>query len=915
MALILRSQGGKLLVNTAGSTTFFQATQHDEDCCCPECVFSYKRFINNPNDNDVAPDPVYRASMYPDSSLHVADSGHVLAGNRVYNPDGTFRLTAPDAADFPFFIGAGTSSGTERDFTNPPIWLWIAYDSINDKVILFAGHRDVITDENPDTDPDADVLVGTRLTIWKWEELTDTTTQIIEQTYYATPAASSETVEDAFFVEVHIRETAFPGTFETPITNKLGDVRHERIVIAGVLSWYIGVNDEYEYNSEVRCWDFDGVEQWTYNIGDFYADVDTIIAFKYSDNFFPDTQPRVNLPFKSQNHYSGWPKPVRVRIGKYEGDQSVYVLTTQSRVPPLYGFSWAGFDRDDTRTEDGESVQPCLWRITTDVLTGEGTGDLAYWGMPDGIEWEPVIKLKRDDDEVSDLGPEPGTGTGVLTFIAPLITVTTDGTDTYIVTWGVATGGVEPYTYDLIKDGVDVSVADPDFEWIDTPTDQSVARHYRIRVTDSSAVPLISFSSTTHVTRIIAAPKTATTRDLDISMVGTGFIALRTYYSYALIQVPLAEGEDGDSSNIAYDGERWHGYNSTSLFVYGESPAEWAGPAYDTGVGEDGDVVAIIRPCPNGTGTMMKIDMNSQIYTVLRPWTSSTFGEYRIEVSPSVMDGSDITGGEIQTYVAGLAAESDAPCPVHECGPPDEPDDTTTECCPEKRVTRVLPVRRAGLFPASGTITYAEDSGPGGGPAWTGTITGSNCDWTIGLACLPIAEDVYAWHLAIDGGTYRQINVTPDCNPFSMVIDLEAVEYLTESGVEIEFLLACTTLIIGEDDGTIEDVPSLTVTMTFDPDPIGIPTYNLPHTVIPDGCNSYSDSFTASSPCGDRSIVFSLGFSSGNAISITVVVDGVTIFNGLNTYSCDPVSASFGSAAATFCGVNGSVTAVVAETP
>lgn len=235
----------------------------------------------------------------------------------------------------------------------------------------------------------------------------------------------------------------------------------------------------------------------------------------------------------------------------------------------------------------------------------------------------------------------------------------------------------------------------------------------------------------------------------------------------------------------------------------------------------------------------------------------------------------------------------------------------STECC--ENVPKNLPVRLAGLFPGSGSITYNATGGPGGGPAWLGSVTGSNCTTTIGFACLGNGDSTFSWYLSLNGGTYRRLSDSVTCDPFSIVVALDPWFTPDDLGVSSSFELACSHLIIGDDDGSIEDVPSLDVTMTFTPS-VGSP-FVLTHTVTPDGCNSFSDTFTSSSPCGSKTITFSFDLSASNTIDLSVVVDGTTIFTGHNVYGCEPFSAAFGSAAATFCGVSGSVTAAIAETP
>lgn len=235
-------------------------------------------------------------------------------------------------------------------------------------------------------------------------------------------------------------------------------------------------------------------------------------------------------------------------------------------------------------------------------------------------------------------------------------------------------------------------------------------------------------------------------------------------------------------------------------------------------------------------------------------------------------------------------------------------DPPNTDCC-DVFVPESLPVRRAGLFPGSGTLAYAADSGPSGGPAWTGSVTGSNCTTTVGLICDSDGLGGFRWKLSINGSTYRFITETVECDPFSVVIPLDPwVSGI--GGGDSDFVLACTTLIIGEDDGSIEDVTSLTATITLTPF-VGDPVI-IEQVLTPTSCNVYGAEYDF---CGGGTDSIVATFSAGNSVSI--VADFPPDPNTVDTtYGCDPVSASGSTPEGTACGdVYSSVAATLAETP
>ena len=245
--------------------------------------------------------------------------------------------------------------------------------------------------------------------------------------------------------------------------------------------------------------------------------------------------------------------------------------------------------------------------------------------------------------------------------------------------------------------------------------------------------------------------------------------------------------------------------------------------------------------------------------------------------------------------------------------------DPVTDCCDDP-IPNILPVRRAGLFPGTGNLVYAPlDNGSGGfWDSWSGAITGSECETTVTLVCKPCSGSSGAgcvdgpegsiWHLSINGSEYRWISAT--CGPpFSAVVDLSDWNSLDE------FVLGCSWLIIGDDDGSITDVDSLDVTYGFDPNTIGLPTFTDTRTLERTGCNAFAWSGTVSTPCGNKTIQISMTLDDEDTATLTIIVDGTTFFTNPASYTCDPFAATFPNAGATFCGEGGQGFASVAETP
>lgn len=657
--------------------------------CCDDCSFTYKRFPHDPSDSD-DPDIVYRPGVGSDT-LHVSDQGWVLVGTRVYAPDAT------DADDVHCLAPALPDPNAK--------WLWISdnYElpsHPSDKIFLYAL-RSWFEQVFP-KDMSEDPYVTTHLNVWKWDQLTDTTTLIIEHEYLVTNGAGPSYYDTSAYgnslrQRIYFRQIADPGAFESPFSYKLGDVRLGRIVIAGLATWYMeGGNAFYEYNSEIGCWDRDGVKQWTTNLGDFY-DADTIQVFDTFDTFEPINPPPnyAPLPLLSQNHFSGYPKPLRVRIG---ADQGVYVLTTHSRVPTEWGFEWDGGHDFHGKYEDGASSQPCFWKVCDDLLTATGTlpaGNFRVFGRPNGDVFDEQFfrEMTAIGVPIGSEGLVPGdVDRLVLNSYWDLVNDIYYPATGFLIYWDDATGGDPPYTYDVersingatyetIAIGVTSPYRDPpndiDFDPLDL---ESTVIAYRIKVTDSrSPTPRTATSHTVEYRWLVYNAKLTSARDFDVSVEGYAAITLRTASGHGLVALePDDFANESDDSDTDENGSRLRGFKLTANpeYLYAELSPEYAGPVF-----ADSGRVWVLRSGANGTYLAMVdfVDGPGAPYEVNRIWSCSYWPYLNLERSKR-FDGPP-SGSQIHTSVASgnRVVESDTPCP-----PCDDPVDDPCGGCPDK---------------------------------------------------------------------------------------------------------------------------------------------------------------------------------------------------------------------------------------
>lgn len=634
--------------------------------CGENCDFTYKRFGNPPDDADVVlPDVIYRPAMDSDS-LHIADSGHVLAGDRVYDADGTYLFDVPS-------LPAANAK-----------WLWIYYDQSIPEVTLYAAHRQT-TGSSPN--------LFVNLRVWRWNASTSTTTLMIDEDFLVSDGAGpgSTFIPGSPPTFAYHRNTAVAGSFDSPPSSKLGDVRRGRIVIAGAACWYNeGSSAEFEYNSQITCWDLNGVQQWQANLGDFYGS-DSIAVYQSGSS-----GPTTLVDWDSHNHYAGFPKPLRVRIGKYSTpdsgsavyytDLGVYVLTTHSRTPDAYGFKWSD---DFARYLDGDSAPPCLWKITDNVAGVQADvfapADRQFYGRSDGIDWGQSIALENGDPVYDpDLVP-------------PKLSVSNPDADTYGLAWTAASGGIGPYVYDVMKDAAVFEANNIAFATTDGPTTKAVLRTYAIRVTDSSVPPLVSTSNS--VTAYVDADnvKTCAARDFDVSPVGNALVALRTANGDGLVKVSFDPSVNADTSDTDENGTRVKGFSETYEYTYPEQTPEFAGPAHDTASypsvldpptwpnSSDGTHCYILRSAGNDTTDLMQVSFlgdPSLGYQVERKWACGQHPALAIETAPLVVntDGlgnvTSVEHGEIHTMTDGVQV----PDPDGSCGPCPAPDPIVTAC-------------------------------------------------------------------------------------------------------------------------------------------------------------------------------------------------------------------------------------------
>lgn len=609
-----------------------QALGCPEGCHCTECSFSYKHYPPGPG-TTTPPDIIYRPALVSDT-LHCAER-HVLVGDRVYRRNVTDLNgdSVVDAKDVHCLAPALPDPNAK--------WLWISDDPGLSYVCLYAVKCGIITKDADDIEgvPQTDD-VFTTLKVWKWVEDTDTTTLIIDQEYLVEHGASNAfQVDDG--LRIHFKQPAFPGNFDNPVSYKLGDVRHARIVIAGTATWYNEGSGEYKYNTEIRCWDLDGVMQWTTNLGGFYHH-EAIRVYAADGVGAPGWSSYAPQLLDSQNHYAGYPYPIRVRIGD---DLGAYVLTRYSRIPTDYGFKWDVSSYG--RYEDGPSSQPCLWKVCEDVVDPLShhsssvipVADFKIYGRGNGDVFT--------NTEFHYMEPG-GPGLGDEDLFPPELLVDFNGpyydpaapTDGYWLSWDSATGGTPPYVYDVYKDNV-LLAANVTSPYNDAPADLEAPHiDYRIKVTDSTVpTPKDHYSGAVNIKYRTYSVKLQWPRDFDVASNGDVYITLRMASGHGLVM--LGEGDiltdDTDDSDTDPNGSRLKGYTFNQAedeFIYHETTPEYAGPICNPG--GSGEVL-ILRSGVNGTylvGVMLNNDPESE-YPTNRPWSCSFWPHLNIERIPN----------------------------------------------------------------------------------------------------------------------------------------------------------------------------------------------------------------------------------------------------------------------------------------
>jgi hypothetical protein len=639
----------------------------DPSCICGNCDFTYKRWEHVPTDL-ANPDVVYRQSLSNDT-LHVSESGYVLVGGSlVYAP------------------GSTTPYISEGDIPELPDenakWLWISENFASEGsggwVSLYAVRASLL---GQGTTFD----LRTNLKVWRWDQNTDTSTLIIDKDFTILRAA---TTAKTYIVEAgwinpgiwHLQaQFATEGNFDDLPSSKWGDVRHDRIVIAGTACWYNeGSNAEYDGNSEINCWDLDGVLKWSTNLGDHYGQFsDGVPTWDSSD----DT--RFLAPYDTQNHYMGFPKVARLRIGE---DKSLHVTTVPSRAVEDFGFKWSDYYGFVT---EGAAAIPCHWYISEDITATVSpvlsVTDWAVYGCWDGIDHGLLVfSFFEDADDAAG---------------GPIITVdrTETGFEIGWNDWDSMGGSLDPADYYLKLHGPlggPVTLAVTETNYLDEPSDHTTSRTYRIDYHLTADDSILGTGNNVFVGNNSHLVRRSHPRDMDVSALGNAFLSLETGSGPGLVKIvydPTPFVFDDSETND--DGYRSDGFEETHRFVYNEGTAEYAGPVwfdeYTDNFPEpspprtgDGNDVWVLRAGANGT-YLVRVDLGAapiDPYEVNRIWSCSLGLVLRLERAQYQSSSSSLLG-HLHTMSQQLVTDSDSPCPA--CDSP--VDDPCTDCTDKTR--------------------------------------------------------------------------------------------------------------------------------------------------------------------------------------------------------------------------------------
>jgi hypothetical protein len=563
-------------------------------------------------------------------------------------------------------------------------WLWIS-DNFADEgsagwICLYAVRARLEGDMS-------DFSLKVNLSVWKWDESTDVSTQIIDKdlVILRSPIAATTTWVESGWANPtrwHILGTPSEGYFTDEENYKWGDVRHGRIVIMGATAYYNELDQATFYgNTELNCWDLDGVHQWSINLKDYSG----VVGFVPIEDSTGAHNYRQSYEFDAL----GYPATKRVRIAE---NKSVHILTDSTgRAPHLWGWKWEPGVFPPIKV--GASAIPGYWCVSEDVTgTPLPVEEWATYGKWNGFTYEDVELSYFEDGDDRDNGP----------YIQVQLQPNSTDPTGFIIRWGAwddLGGSLDPADYYLLlygPPGGPLTLPVTTTEYDTGEIDMTVGRHFYVEYWEQvdpgddilwGTSNNVFYNRTTHNTRL------SSFRDMDATARGNAFISGFNAAGHGLTKVIYDPGvilfDDSTTNPNGYRGER---LEETHSYTFREGSAEYAGPIWADEYNDvfpapeppnegDGNDVWVLRAGANGT-YLVRITLNNPNtlpYQVNRIWSCSYWPSLQLERAEYQSASISLLGHLHSMAFSGRAIESDPPCP-----PCDPPLDDPCNLCPDK---------------------------------------------------------------------------------------------------------------------------------------------------------------------------------------------------------------------------------------